>query len=439
MTETCKTIGPIKLAPGVLPRHVYSYLFAAFISIGMFTYLIALTPYVLRVNLGVSEGEFGRVSGDLQFWQEIILLGCIGWWGAFSDRVGRRAVYVLGFGIMAVAYAAYGFANSVLVLTFIRLIFAFGVAATSMNLAAVVADYAHDDSRGKLTGVAFFLNGVGSVLFFTGLTQLPEIFAGQGASELWAGRLSYLAAAGIAGIAALVMFGLKPGKPVDVSEKPSVAKLMAEGLMAARNVRIALSYISAFTARADMSIVTLFLTLWVVQAATNVDLTTAEATARAGMVAGLAQIAAVFWAPVFGIIGDKVDKLTLLILGFLISSVGYGWVALTDNIVSMSALPALFCMGMGLSSAQLGSQVLLAQEAPAKIRGSAFGMQALCGGFGILALSAIGGRLYDSFGPQAPFVAVAGCNIFVLICAVAYRIIEVRSGEVEIAPLSEKS
>lgn len=433
MTETHKTIGPIKLAPGVLPRHVYSYLFAAFVSIGMFTYLIALTPYVLRVNLGVSEAEFGRASGDLQFWQEIMLLGVIGWWGAFSDRVGRRAVYILGFGILSVAYAAYGFANSVLMLTVVRLLFSFGVAATTMSLAAVVADYAHEDSRAKLTGVAFFLNGLGSVMFFIGLTQLPEIFAAEGATEIWAGRYAYLTAAGIALIAAVVMFGLKPGQPDGVTEKPSVAKLMAEGFLAARNIRIALSYMSAFTARADMSIVTLFLTLWIVQAASNADLTTAEATARAGMIAGIAQIAAVIWAPIFGFIGDKLDKLTLLILGFLISSIGYGWVAVTEDIVSTSALPPLLCMGMGLASAQLGSQVLLAQEAPARIRGSAYGLQALCGGFGILALSAIGGRLYDSIGPQAPFVAVAACNVFVLLCAVAYRIVELKRP----APIAE--
>jgi predicted MFS family arabinose efflux permease len=120
------------------------------------------------------------------------------------------------------------------------------------------------------------------------------------------------------------------------------------------------------------------------------------------------------------------DKLTLLTLGFLISSIGYGWVAVTEDIVSPSALPALLCMGMGLASAQLGSQVLLAQEAPARIRGSAYGLQALCGGFGILALSAIGGRLYDAIGPQAPFVAVAACNVFVLLCAVAYRVVELK-------------
>ena len=137
----------------------------------------------------------------------------------------------------------------------------------------------------------------------------------------------------------------------------------------------------------------------------------AEATARAGMVAGLAQLAAV---PVFGIIGDRVDKLTLLILEFLISTVGYSWVASLDDVLSPMALPALFCMGMGLSGAQLGSTVLLAQEAPVQIRGSANGLQSFCGGIGILALSAGGGRLYDAFGPQAPFMAVAIANGAVL-------------------------
>ncbi len=82
-------IGPIKLAEGVLPRHVYSYLFAALLSIGFFTYLTALTPYILRVNLGLDESVLGKVSGDLQFSHELVLLSLLGWWGAMSDRYGR--------------------------------------------------------------------------------------------------------------------------------------------------------------------------------------------------------------------------------------------------------------------------------------------------------------------------------------------------------------
>ena len=184
-----------------------------------------------------------------------------------------------------------------------------------------------------------------------------------------------------------------------------------------------------------MSIFTLFLTLWVVQAASGIESTMAEATARAGMVAGLAQLAAV---PVFGIIGDRVDKLTLLILEFLISTVGYSWVASLDDVLSPMALPALFCMGMGLSGAQLGSTVLLAQEAPVQIRGSANGLQSFCGGIGILALSAGGGRLYDAFGPQAPFMAVAIANGAVLARNCLGRIVEVR-GKARVGQVSEEA
>ena len=430
MSEVKETLGPIKLAAGVRKRHVFTYLFAAFVSIGMFTYLIALTPYVLRVNLGLSEEELGRATGDLQFWQEIALLIVIGFWGALSDRIGRRLVYIFGFALLAVAYAAYGFANSILTLTLVRLVFAVGVAATTMSLAAVIADYTDESSRAKLTGIAFLLNGIGSVLFFVGLTQLPELFVSKGASEIWAGRFAYLVAASIAVVAAFIMFGLKKGLPNAQEEKPSPKKLISDGIKAGRNIRIALSYMSAFTARADMSILTLFLTLWIIQAATDTGATAPEAVAKAGMITGLAQIAAVIWAPLFGIIGDKIDKLTLLIAGFAISTIGYGWIASTDDILSPYAIPALFCMGMGLSSAQLASTVLLAEESPEHIRGSVFGLQAWFGALGILALSVIGGRLFDAIGPEAPFVAVALCNFAVLACALIQRGIELRGFQI---------
>jgi len=90
-SSTSGSFGPIRLAPGVTRRHVLAYLFAAGISIGMFTYLMSLTPYILKVNLGIPENQHGRVIGNLQFLQEIIVMGCIGWWGAMSDRYGRRA------------------------------------------------------------------------------------------------------------------------------------------------------------------------------------------------------------------------------------------------------------------------------------------------------------------------------------------------------------
>lgn len=420
-------LGPIELAPGVTRRHVLCYLFATFVTIGFFAYLVTLTPYILRVNLGFPEAEHGRIAGELLFWQEIVGLCVIGWWGAMSDRFGRRIIYIVGFVIIGIGYATYAFARSESELILFRLIFACGLAALATLMAAVLNDYPAERSRGKLTGVAFFLNGMGSVIFFVGLTQLPEIYSGRGATELWAGRFSFLTVAGLAFFAAVVMLGLKPGRPTATSEKTPVLKLMAEGLRAARNPRIAVSYLGSMAARADMAIITLFLTLWIVNAGVEAGATTAEATGRAGMIIGIAQIAAVIWAPIFGYVADRIDRVLLVIIGFAIAATGYGSVALQTDILSTAALPAMICLGMGQSSAILSATVLLGQEAPADIRGSVFGTQSFFGALGILILSIAGGRLYDGIGPHAPFYAVAAANSLVLLAGLYVRARETRA------------
>ncbi len=272
------------------------------------------------------------------------------------------------------------------------------------------------------------MNGIGAVAFFVGLARLPEILVDAGVDEVWAARYAYFTAAGIAVIAAIVMLGLKPGRPPGVTGREPIAKLMREGVGEARRPRIALSYLSAFAARADMAILSLFLVLWGVQAATAVGMSPAEATARAsGQVVGTALAASLIWAPIFGWIGDRIDRLTLLVVAFVIGTVGYGWLASLDDILSLSAIPALVCVGMGLGSCQLASTVLLAQEAKTALRGSVFGTQAFFGALGILAMSAGGGRLFDAIGPQAPFAAVAAANGAVLLFAVIVRIREVRA------------
>lgn len=429
MSVEQQSLGPIRLAPGVRVRHVLCYLFAAWVSIGVFTYFTALTPYVLSVNLGLPQSEHGRISGDLQFWQEVVLLGAIGWWGALSDRWGRRSVYVAGFLVLALGYALYAFATSVPQLLAYRMVLGLGIAATAAMLSTIIGDYPENSSRGKLTGIAFFLNGVGSVIFFLGLTKLPLIFEQAGASQLWSGRYAYLCVGAICVVSGLVMLGLKPGRPDATAARVPLARLIADGVNAAiRSPRIALCYGSAFAARADMAIITIFITLWVAQSAATAGMTAPEATAKAGMVVGIAQGAALVWAPVFGVIGDRLNRITVLIVGFLLAVLGYGWVALLDDPASRAAIPALVLLGVGQSSTVLSSTLLLGQEAPAHIRGSVFGLQSFFGALGILAISAGGGRLYDDIGPHAPFAAMAAANGAILLWGIALRTLEPGSG-----------
>lgn len=416
-------LGPIRLATGVSRRHALCYLFAAFVSIALFSYMSTLTPYVFRVQLGVPEGEHGRLQGVVQFWQEIVLLAVIGLWGAWSDRVGRRTVYVLGFAIVAIGYAIYPLAESPRELIAYRLVFALGVAAMSAMLAALIGEYPEESSRGTFTGIAFFLNAAGAVLSFMLLTRLPATYAAQGASQIDAGRYTFFTIATIAAVGAIVMLGLKPARPAAsaIAKNASLLRLVADGLRAGGNPRIALCYGSAFMSRADMSMITLFLTLWAVDAGVLAGRTEAEATARAGMVAGLAGLAALVWAPLFGYLGDRMNRVTLLAVAFAIAMAGYGWVGMRSEVLSLAAIPAILLLGAGQVSTIVASTLLLGQEAPRERLGSVFGVQGFFGGAGILVISLAGGWLYDRLGPNAPFIAVALANGMVLVAALFVR------------------
>lgn len=433
MAETTRRLGPIALAPGVEPRHALCYLFAALVSIGLFTYLTALTPYVLRVNLGLPDARHGEVSGMLQFWQEIVVLCTVGLWGAWSDRVGRRPVYVAGFLICATAYVLYPLAGTLAELTAFRLLFGLGLAAMAAMLATVLADYPSEPSRGKLTGIAFLLNGVGSVCFFVFLTRLPQVYSSAGASEVRAGQYAYFTVAAIALLAAIVMLGLRRGQPIAAPRNEGLRAIVRRGVQAGRRPRIALAYGSAFAARADMALITLFLALWTTQAAIRSGATAAEATMRVGMTVGIAQGTAVLWAPIFGWLGDRIDRLTLLLLGFALAVTGYAWIGLTSQIVAPSAIPALVMLGIGQSSTILASSVLLGQEAPAESRGAVFGVQSFVGGIGILAISAVGGVAFDGLGPQSPFLLMAAVNLLIVLWAMGLKLAERSQGAAAIA------
>ena len=420
--STGAKFGPVRLMPGVTRGHVGAYLWAAFVSIGIFTYATTLQPYLLEVNIGVPVGQRGSVSGDLQFWQEIITLMCVGLFGAWSDRVGRRVVYITGFLITALAYAAYPFANDVGQLLIYRLIYAVGIAALGGMLATVLADYPVDADRGKLTGISFFLNAVGALLFFAVLTRLPSFYQGFGATETEAGRFAYLSIAAVCVVSALVMIGLKPGRPDQVAERLPLRTLMTQGIAAGRQPRIALAYAASFAARADLVIVALFLSLWVQTAAIADGATAAEASSRQGALFGIVQGSAMLWAPIFGWMADKVNRVTLVIIATILSIAGYGWMGFTpDPAMGGAAFGAAAMLGIGQASGILASQVLIAQEAPSAIRGAVIGMVGFFGALGILVISKIGGYTFDEWRPGSSFIIMAGANVLLLAFAIWVR------------------
>jgi len=67
---------------------------------------------------------------------------------------------------------------------------------------------------------------------------------------------------------------------------------------------------------------------------------------------------------------------------------------------------------------------LIGQEAPLENRGAVIGAFSACGAVGVLIANGIGGRLFDSIDPGAPFLMVAGATALLAIYAVWVRLRE---------------
>jgi MFS family permease len=198
--------------------------------------------------------------------------------------------------------------------------------------------------------------------------------------------------------------------------------LLRQGLAAGREPRISLAYAASFAARADLVIVALFLALWVQSAAITDGATPAQAAKMQGALFGIVQGSALLWAPFFGWLADKIDRVTLVIIAVVLSVIGYGWMGfIPDPAASGAVYGAAAMLGVGQASGILASQVLVAQEAPGAIRGAVIGMVGFFGALGILAISKIGGIAYDDWRPGAPFIIMAGANLVLLVYAVWVR------------------
>ena len=87
-----RRFGPVRLAPGYTSLNAASYLFAAFITIGMLAFVSFIQPFLLNANLQIPADEQGRAVSVLGFSNEIISLLLVAPVGALADKIGRRRV-----------------------------------------------------------------------------------------------------------------------------------------------------------------------------------------------------------------------------------------------------------------------------------------------------------------------------------------------------------
>lgn len=413
----------VQLLPDVQRSHMGTFYVACMAGILLSTFMPQMQPYLLSEFLNIPQEQQGVVSGNIAFWGEIAIILAVGVWGSLSDKIGRRPVMAMSFAIMAVAVVLYPFARTYTELLVYRVLFGVGVAAFSCMIFAIMADYTADSSRGKATGFLGMANGVGALITVFLLLRLPSIFQAQGMDSQAAGLATYAIVTGLAGIFALWMwFGLKKTPRRVTLENESFWEITRKGLMAAKDPGIALSYGAAFVSRGNLAIVGTFFTLWIANYGTSeLGLSRADALARAGMIVGIAQTMTLLSAPVFGILSDKLNRVTAVALSLFISFLGYGGTYFVTDPFSAGMIVCAVLIGMGEVACIITSGVLLSQQAPVAIRGAVNGFFNLCGAIGILVAAKVGGELFDSWRESGPFVFFGLIAFGVMIWALLVR------------------
>jgi MFS family permease len=416
-------IGPLRLAPGIQPRHGWTFLIAAFFSIGLMIFISIGQTYILNEHLHIPSSEQGTLSGNLVFFTEILTLLLFMPAGILMDRIGRRSVYAAGFLLLAVTYVLYPLATSVAALYADRIVYALAVVTVAGGLSTVMADYPAECSRGKLVAAVGLLSGLGVVLISQGFGALPKVFSRAGFDGVTAGQLTHFIVAGVAvAVAVFIFWGLKPGVPVQPEERPTVRDLLISGFTQARNPRILLAYASAFIARGDQSVNAVFLILWGTLAGKAAGLEPAAAVMSGTLIFVISQIAALVWAPLLGPLLDRMDRVSALAVCMALAAIGNLALLFLDDPLASGGSFFFILLGIGQISVFLGGQSLIGQEAPLAQRGSILGAFNVAGAIGILLMTAIGGRLFDQIDPRAPFVVIGVVNILLVLASIYVRI-----------------
>ncbi|MGI9289847.1 MAG: MFS transporter [Gammaproteobacteria bacterium] len=412
-------LGPIKILKGVSPVNIMTLFFASFFGIAVMSYMNSGQPLIFGEILGIAEDDFGRLAGTLTFYHEIVVLICIAPIGALSDKIGRRPLYMAAFLLIGVGHFLYPLAENEDQLLMYRLIFAVGTASASAMLAAVANDYPVESSRAKMIAATMLFNAFGMVLLTMWFKSSPEWYQGLGYSVEESVKFTRWTVSGCCMVVAVsVIFGLKKGAPAQVSNREPMMSTIKVGFSQARKPRIALSYAAAVVSRGDLAVLSTFFTTWLFLEGRDVGMTGTEAMAKALWFYVVVQMAALFAAPIIGIILDRIDRVIGLIVAMILAGAGYLSLAIVGDPLGTDMYYAAVLIGFGEIAANLSSLSLVGKEAPPKGRGAVIGMFSLFGALGILLVAKIGGMLFDEVARIGPFILVGAANLVVMVLAI---------------------
>lgn len=363
-----------------------------------------LLPLFLVVNLGASAAVLGLVEGIAEATAQIVKVFS-GW---LSDTLRRRkALAVAGYGLAAVTKPLFPLASTVALVAFARLVDRIGKGIRGAPRDALVADVTPPAQRGAAFGLRQSLDTVGATLGPLLAIGLMALFNDDIRTVLW-----FAVIPAVISVAILLIFVRDPGPQ----------HLSADG---AKRVPIKLRDLGGlggfywFVVGAG-AVFTLarFSEAFLVIRAYGAGLPLALAPA---VIAVMSIVFAVTAYPV-GRLQDKFGARPPLLAGLTALIAADLLLAFGSGLVTVFLAIGLWGLHLGLTQGVLSA--LVAHAAPAKLRGTAFGVFGLTVGVATLAASLVAGILWDAVSPEATFLTGAGFAGAALVAFLALRPVE---------------
>ena len=358
----------------------------------------SLLPLYMATALGASVFVIGIIEGVAEALALIVKLFS----GVISDVFRKRKPLVLlGYGLAAISKFAFPLAPTLGWIVGARFADRVGKGIRGAPRDALIADITPADARGRSFGLRQALDTVGAIGGPLLALGAMAYFAGNFHAAFWIAVVPAMLAV------ALIVFG------VDEPDRPALPEAKKSGLRMADIRRLSRNYVFVVTIAGVLTLAR-FSEAFLVLRAQNVGFP--DALAPLVMVVMSVVYAATSYPA--GAAADRGHGARLLSFGLATLVAADLIRAHADGRLMVLFGAALWGLHMGLTQGLLAA--LVAGSAPAKMRGTAFGVFNLVCGVALLVASGLAGWLWDAYGPRFTFYAGAAFTVIAWIGFLRY-------------------
>jgi len=363
----------------------------------------ALLPLYLVTVLGTSTLTVGIIEGIAEATASNVKIFS----GALSDKLGKRKwLTAMGYGLAAITKPVFPLATSVGWVVAARFVDRVGKGIRGSPRDALIADLTPADLRGNAFGLRQSLDTIGAVFGPLLAVVFMAAFADNFTIVFWIAVVPAFVSV------AIIVFGVRePERPADV---PAVRAPLSRNEL--RRLGSAFWLVVGVAAVFTLA---RFSEAFLLLRAQSVGMPLAVVPTVMVVMNVVYTLSA--W-PV-GALSDRIGRYGLLTVGFALLIVADLVLAREGGVLTVMIGVALWGLHMGLTQGLLSA--LVADTAPAALRGTAFGVFNVVIGIAMLAASIIAGALWDGIGPGGTFLAGA---IFTVIAVLALPLARWRTG-----------